>query len=515
MDVKTIHDRRWGILGVLIVSLLVVVLDNTVLNVALKTIQDDLGASQSELAWSVNSYTLVFAGLLFTFGLLGDRFGRKRILMAGLLLFGMASLASAYAQSPEQLILARSIMGIGGAAVMPATLAIITNVFEPEERGRAIGIWVASVGLAIVIGPVVGGGLLETFWWGSVFLINMPIVIAGVLLVSLLVPDSRDPSPGRLDPVGVLLSMTGLVLLVYGIIEGGERASIASPEVWVPVLGGITALGLFVWYERRGSHPALDMSLFGNPQLSASVAAVGLVFMSMMGVVFIMTFYWQLVREYSPLETGLLFLPFAFAQLVFAPMSSSMVSRFGLRAVASAAMAFNALTLVGIGFVGAETPIVLIAALFFVQGAAMANVMPPLTTAVMGAVPREKAGIGSALNNTMRQVGGALGVAVLGAVLAIQYRDGVLPALGVVPSGARDAAADSLGATLSLASVAGPDVLAAVRGPAVSAFVDGMNLAAFIGAAVLALSTLVVLRYLPGRAPVAEPEAELVDVAAQ
>lgn len=254
MDVKTIHDRRWGILGVLIVSLLVVVLDNTVLNVALKTIQDDLGASQSELAWSVNSYTLVFAGLLFTFGLLGDRFGRKRILMAGLLLFGMASLASAYAQSPEQLILARSIMGIGGAAVMPATLAIITNVFEPEERGRAIGIWVASVGLAIVIGPVVGGGLLETFWWGSVFLINMPIVIAGVLLVSLLVPDSRDPSPGRLDPVGVLLSMTGLVLLVYGIIEGGERASIASPEVWVPVLGGITALGLFVWYERRGSH---------------------------------------------------------------------------------------------------------------------------------------------------------------------------------------------------------------------------------------------------------------------
>lgn len=510
MDAKTIHDRRWGILSVLVVSLLVVVLDNTVLNVALKTIQEDLGATQSELAWSVNSYTLVFAGLLFTFGLLGDRFGRKRILIAGLILFGVASLASAYAQSPEQLILARSIMGIGGAAVMPATLAIITNVFEPEERGRAIGIWVASVGLAIVIGPVVGGGLLETFWWGSVFLINVPIIVAGVLLISWLVPDSRDPSPGRLDLSGVVLSMAGLVMLVYGIIEGGEQASITPPEVWGTLLGGLVLLALFGWHERRSNHPALDLSLFRNPRLSASVSAVGLVFMALMGVIFIMTFYWQLVRGYSPLETGLLFLPFAVAQLVFAPLSSTLVARFGLRAVAGGGLALVAMSLLGLGFVGTQSSLMLIGALFFLQGAAMANVMPPLTTAVMGAVPREKAGIGSALSNMMRQVGGALGVAVLGTILAIQYRDGVAPALDVLPNGARDAAADSLGSTLSAAEQAGPNVVATVREAAVPAFLTGMHMAAFIAAGVVALSTLVVLRYLPGREPAPRTEAELV-----
>src|SRR2546421_609167 len=207
---NTGHPRRWTILGVLVVSLLVVVLDNTVLNVAMRTIADPahgLGASQSQLEWAINSYTLVFAGLLFTAGVLGDRYGRRLTLLVGLALFGAASLVSAYAQNPNQLIGARALMGIGGAAVLPATLSIISNVFDPRERGRAIGVWAGSVGLAVAIGPVVGGVLLEHFWWGSVFLVNVPIVLAGIVAVALIVPESRDPRPGRVDVLGVLLSI--------------------------------------------------------------------------------------------------------------------------------------------------------------------------------------------------------------------------------------------------------------------------------------------------------------------
>ncbi|SDS92864.1 MFS transporter [Jiangella sp. DSM 45060] len=511
MDPATIHNRRWSILGVLVVSLLVVVLDNTVLNVALRTIQDDLSATQSELEWAINSYTLVFAGLLFTFGLLGDRFGRRRMLMLGLLLFGIASAVSAYASSPEQLIAARAFMGVGAAAVMPSTLAIITHVFEPEERGRAIGIWVASVGISIVLGPVLGGALLERFWWGSVFLINVPVVLLGLALIAWLVPESRNPSPGRLDPGGVLLSIVGLTLLVYGIIEGGERATVTDPLVWGSTLGGLAVLALFVWYERRSDHPALDVALFRNPVFSASVTTIGLVFFAMLGTFFFMTFYLQIVRGYTPLETGLMFLPFAIAQTAFATFSSTAVQRWGIRAVTATGLTLVAASLVAMGFIDETTPLWYLLAAFFVQGAGIANVMPPATTAVMAAVPREKAGVGSAVNNTMRQVGGALGVAILGAVLSARYRSGVDDAVGVLPAGVRHAAAESLGTTMQAAERAG--VVAQVRGPAFAAFLSGVHWVAFLGAAVAALSVLVVTVFLPGRpgrpapSPSGAPEA--------
>ncbi len=521
MDQRTIHERRWGILGVLVVALLVVVLDNTVLNVALKTIQEDLAATQSQLAWSINSYTLVFAGLLFTFGLLGDRFGRKQMLIIGLVLFGLASLASAYAQSPDQLIVARALMGIGAAAVLPSTLSIITNVFEPQERGKAIGIWSASVGLGVVLGPVVGGALLEQFWWGSVFLINVPVVLLGIGLVSWLVPESRNPSPGRLDPVGVLLSIVGLALLTYGIIEGGEQGSLTSPEVLATTLGGVAVLIAFVAYELRSDHPALDIRLFRNPSFSASVGAIGLVFFAAFGLLFFMTFYLQLVRGYSPLETGLLYLPFASAQLLFAPLSGSLVNRFGTRAVAAFGLFLVAVTMAVITQFDADTSLWVLGATFFVQGAGMANVLPPVTTAVMGAVPREKAGVGSAMTNTVRQVGGALGVAVLGSLLAAQYRDGVAPALGSLPAGARDAAGESLGSTLAAADQAAPQLAAQIREAAVPAFIDGMHLAAFVATGVAALGMLFVLRWMPRGRPlrqqpeIAEDPARTLEPAAE
>ncbi|HEY5987687.1 MAG TPA: MFS transporter, partial [Streptosporangiaceae bacterium] len=263
-----------------------IVLDNTVLNVAMKTIAQPivgLGASQSQLEWAINSYTLVFAGMLFTFGVIGDRIGRRRMLMIGMAAFGLFSLISSYAQSPDQLVWARAAMGLGAAAVMPQTLSIIANVFDPAERPRAIGIWAVAVGIGVAIGPIVGGLLLAHFWWGSVFLINVPLTAAGVAAIWLLVPESKNPNPGRIDYVGVLASIAGLVLLVYGIIQGGDKGSWLHPDVLGPTLGGVAVLAFFGWYEARIRYPSLDVRLFRDPRLSSAVAALSLVFFGMMG----------------------------------------------------------------------------------------------------------------------------------------------------------------------------------------------------------------------------------------
>src|SRR6201996_5602448 len=346
MDASTIQRRRWVILGVLVVGLLAIVIDNTVLNVALKTIasppaKGGIGASQSQLEWAINSYTLVFAGLLFTFGVIGDRIGRRRVLMAGLILFGVGSLFSAYSHSPDVLIAARAVMGLGGAAVMPQTLSIISNVFEPGERAKAIGLWTSAVGVGVAIGPVLGGLLLAHFWWGSVFLINVPVTIAGVIASIILVPESRNPAAGRIDYVGVLASVLGLVLLVFGIVQGGDGKSWGSLGVLGPALGGLVVLGLFAWYESRIDHPSLDVRLFKKRTLSASVTAIFLLFFGMGGVYFFSSFYLQNVRGYSPVVTGLLAIPFAAGQFVASPRSASLVSRYGPRAVIFAGMLAN------------------------------------------------------------------------------------------------------------------------------------------------------------------------------
>jgi MFS transporter, DHA2 family, multidrug resistance protein len=493
------HPRRWAILGVLVVSLLVVVLDNTVLNVAMRTIADPdhgLGATQAELEWSINSYTLVFAGLLFTFGVVGDRIGRRRMLLVGLVLFGLASLASAYAQTPTQLIWARALMGIGGAAIMPSTLSIISNVFDPRERGKAIGVWAGAVGLGVAIGPVVGGALLEKFWWGSVFLINVPILIGGLVAVLLVVPESRDPKPGRVDLVGVGLSIAGLVSLVYGIIDGGEHG-FGRAQSWGAIVVGVLILGGFVWYERRTDHPSLDVRLFRDPRFSAAVVSVGLVFFAAMGTFFFVAFYLQLVRGYTPLQAGLLMTPFAAAQLFFAPRSAAMVKRFGPKVVCAVGLALVAVGLGGFTFVSAATPLWVIIVLIFIQGVGMANVMPPVTESVMASLPRERAGVGSAVLNTVRQVGGALGVAVLGSVLAAVYRSQIGD-LDFLPGPARTVARESISGAYGVAAEAG-----AAGGPllraANDAYVAAMHWAAAGSAVVAVLGIAVVLAWLPRR----------------
>src|ERR1039457_4415929 len=509
MDPQTIHRRRWIILSVLIISLVAIVLDNTVLNIALKTISEPkamggLGASQSQLEWAINSYTLVFAGLLFSFGVIGDRIGRKRKLMIGMAMFGIASLVSSYAHSPGQLIWARAAMGLGGAAVMPQTLSIITNVFDPRERARAIGIWAAAVGVAIAIGPVAGGLLLDHFWWGSGFLINVPLTAAGVAAILLLVPESKSLNPGKIDYLGVLLSIAGLVLVVYGIIQGGDTGSWIGGDVLGPVAGGVAILAGFGWYETRIANPSLDVRLFRDPRLSSAAAAIALVFFAMAGVYFFISFYMQNVRGYSPLHAGLLTIPLAAGQLISSTRSAGLVKRFGPKAVCTTGVLMVAAALGGYHFLGTGTPIWVLEVTFFIQGAGMGSVMPPATELVMSVVPRDRGGAGSAITNISRQVAVALGVAVLGSVLAQAYRAHLTPHLSVLPPAARNSAFASIAATQAAAQHLGPAgrrLLAAAD----QSFVHAMHLTPVISFIIAVLGAVVLAIWMPGRRPALAP----------
>ena len=499
---EAVYRRRWAVLTVLIFSLLVVVLDSSILNVAMKTIATPapigLGATQSQLEWAINSYTLVFAGLLFTAGLLGDRLGRKKTLLFGMVVFGAGSLLCSMANSPAELIGYRAAMGVGGAFVLPATLAIIMNVFERDEQPKAIGIWSGAVGLAIAIGPIAGGLLLAHFWWGSVFLVNVPIVALALIGMVWLVPDSRDPNPGRLDPVGVLLSVVGLVALIYGIIKGGQVADFTVVQSWAPILGGLLVLAGFVLYQLRSRYPVLDMSWFRNRHFSAAVVAIGLTFFALMGVTFFGVFYLQSVRGYSPLQAGLLLLPLAVAQLLVSPRARHVVTRFGVRATCATGMITIALSFTGFLLLGRDTGIWVLEVLAFFQGAGMALVMPPATVTIMSSLPREKAGSGSAVNNTFRQVGGSLGVAILGALLSTTYRSGIEDKLSVLPPGLRAPAGESIEGTLGVVQQYGARAAVLVN-PAKDAFVHAMHVTALASSGVAVIGVIVVLAFLPGR----------------
>ncbi|MGW7495214.1 MFS transporter [Streptomyces luteogriseus] len=501
---EAVHRRRWAILGVLMLSLLIVVLDNSILNVAIKTISTPaptgLGATQSELEWAINAYTLVFAGLLFTAGLLGDRLGRKKVLLGGLAVFGLGSALAAFSGSPGELITFRAVMGLGAAFVMPATLAVLMNVFEREEQPKAIGIWAGGVGLAVAIGPITGGVLLDHFWWGSVFLVNVPIVVLGLVLMLWLVPDSRDPHPGRVDPVGVVLSVVGLVLLVYGIIKGGQLADFTDVTVLATIGAGLAVLVAFVVFEKRSDHPSIDVTYFKDKVFSAAIAAIALVFFALMGVTFFAVFYTQSVRGYSPLQTGLLMLPLAAAQLIFAPRARLVVDRFGNRVTTTAGMVVIAAMLAAFATLDADTPIWILEVIFFLMGAGMAHIMTPVSVVIMQALPREKAGSASALSNTFRQVGGALGIAVLGSVLSTAYRTGIEDKLGVLPPALRHTAGESIEATLGVADGLGPRGESLIA-PAYDAFLHAMHITALWGAGIALIGAVVVALFLPGRPP--------------
>ncbi|GGZ35888.1 MFS transporter [Streptomyces inusitatus] len=490
---QTPSGRRWLALAVLVLAQLTVWLDNTILNVALNTLADPgegLGATTNELQWSISSYTLIFAVMLFSGGVLGDRYGHRRLLLAGTLIFAAASFWAGASDSPAELIVARGAMGVGSALIMPATLSLIAAVFDARERAMAIAIWSGSSGLAIAAGPLVGGALLERFWWGSVFMVNVPLAAITVIGALLLLPAARGTVRTSLDPLGVLLSTVGLGAVVYGLIEGGHLGEWTSPGVLWPIVGGLAVLAVFVLVELKVATPSLDVRLFGNARFTGATLSVMLTFFSLSGSMFYTSFYLQGVREQSPFEAGLNLLPVAIGVLVGAPASAALVRRFGLGPVVSVAMTVAAGTFLAYAWLDESTPMTYFWLLLVVQGASMGAAMAPTTEAVMSVLPEERTGAGSAVNNSMRQIGGVLGVAVLGSLLTSVYGSDVEPRLAGLPEPAAEAAKESAEAARQISlELKLPELVAAAD----ESFLHAMHVTAVVGGIVAALGAVVVL----------------------
>lgn len=511
-DIVESPRRRWLIMVTLVSSLTVVILDNTILNVALPSISRELNASQAELTGAILSYAVVFGSLQFSAGVLGDRWGRKRILLIGLVLFGLASLAASRAQDPTQLIALRAIMAIGASMVTPQTLSILTNVFPPEERGKAIAIWAAFTGASLALGPIVGGLLLDNFWWGSIFFINVPIVIGAFIAAFFLVPESQNPNPGRIDPLGILLSVVGLGSLIYGLIYGGQERDWSSIYSTGLILFGIATLVLFVWFEAHSSSPAFDVRFFKNPRFSAASIATAFAFFALFGITFFLTFYFQFVKGLSPLQAGLCVLPVGIAQVIFAPRVPRVVARFGPKFTVAGGLAMLSISLVGYVFISPTDPVWNSLVLAFLTGVGMAHIVAPSTESVMSSLPPENAGAGSAVNNTTRQVSGALGIAVFGTILQLVYAREIQSALAVLPDPLRDEASRSIGDTFIVVGQLGAtDPATAARagdaffceaGQACAsgfAFMSGVHVTAVIAGVFALLGMAVVLKWLPRR----------------
>ncbi len=497
----TIYARRWKTLVVLCTSLLIVIIGNTSLNVALPTLARELEASTSSLQWMVDAYSLVFAGLLFTAGTIGDRFGRKGALQAGLFLFLVAAAFATVADTSGQLIFARAIMGVAAAFVMPSTLSILTNVFPAHERPRAIAIWAGISGGGAAIGPIASGWLIEHYWWGSVFLINLPIIAIALVAGAVLVPRSKDPEDQPLDFLGAGLSIVGLGSLVYGIIEGPHHGW-TSPETLATFGISILALAAFAAWEMRARYPMLDLRLFRDRRFSVASAGMSLTFFAMFGTFFLVAQYFQLVLGYSALESGLLQLPMAAVMMSVAPQVPKLVARFGAARVVPFGLGFTATGLAIFSQVGVGSSIVMVYCSILPLAFGMSLTMTPLTTLIMSSVPLGKAGVGSAMNDTTRELGGALGVAVLGSLVTSRYTSSLGPALAGLPEQARSIADSGLTGALGVGREIGGAQGAALTSAAQQAFVDGLGVAAIVGSLIVFSAAVAAWFLLPKGAQV-------------
>jgi EmrB/QacA subfamily drug resistance transporter len=508
------YERRWWTLGVLCLSLVMIVVANASLNVALPTLVKDLHASSSSLQWIVDAYSLVFAGLLLTMGALGDRYGRRLALNAGLVVFGVASTAAALAGSSGQLIAARAAMGIGAALVMPATLSVLAHVFPPAERPRAIAIWAGFAGVGAGLGGVTSGWLLQHFWWGAIFLTNVGVVVLALIAGAFLIPSSRDDHEPALDPMGALLSIAGLGALIYAIIQAPVRGW-GSWQTGVAFAVAAAILVGFARWELRTPEPMLDLRFFRNPRFTAAASTITLIFFVMFGMIFVLTQYLQSVLGYSPLEAGVRTLPWAVVYVLSAPRSARLVERWGQRSVVSSGLVVVAAGLALISRSGVHANYPLLALALVVTAAGMGMVTAPSTGAIVASLPLNKAGVGSAVNDTTRELGGALGVAVIGSILASLYRTDIASHLVGLPSSAAHAATGSLGAALDashgLPAPNGADLAAAARQSYVHAF--DLTLVVTVAVALLAAGLVAwLLRPAPAET-VVEDEALSLEAA--
>ncbi len=496
------HARRWKTLAVLSLSLFIIGLDNTILNVALPTMQAEFDASPSKLQWMVDSYLLVFAGLLLVFGTLGDRFGRKLALQAGVSIFGLASLGALVADSADQVIAVRALMGVGAALIMPATLSIIANVFTGKERGKAIAIWAALAAVGIGLGPLTGGLLLEWFDWWSVFLVNVPVAAAALLLGIRYVPESRDPRPGSFDLLGAALSTAGFSALVYAIIEAPEKGWTSGLTLGLFATSA-ALLGSFLWWERRIDEPMLDLGFFRSARFSVGTAAVSVAFFALLGGIFALTQYLQFAHGYSAIKAGAVMSPIALGLMIGAGSSSKLVGRLGTARVVAAGLTGLAILLALTALFEPDTGTLVLVAWFFGLALSMGWIMAPATEAVVGAVPAAKSGVASATNTVARMVSAALGVAIIGSLISSLYSKDVDGSLGALPAEAQAGAEGSIGAANAIAaqlpSDASDDLLATTG----NAFTQAMGTGLLIAAAVAALMAVLVARFLPARETIA------------
>ena len=493
------HPHRWRILGVLVLALLVTSIDHTIINVALPQMVGDLGAGAAQLQWIVAAYTVVFAGLLLTAGTLGDRFGRRHALGAGLVTFLVGSMVSALAGSTSLLIAGRGVMGLGGALIMPTTLSILVNVFgDPRERAKAIATWTAASGAGIALGPIVGGVLMRSFSWSSVFWINVPLLAVAFLGTLHLVPDSRDPKATRLDPVGASLSVVAISSLVYAIIEAPRAGWTASSTLIGFVMAAVAGAS-FVRWELRRDEPMLDMRLFANRGFSAGSVALAMLFFAMAGTVFLQAQYLQFILDYTPLVAGAALVPAALGMIVGTGAGAHLAGHLGGRSavvtgtlLAAGGVAVQAALIDGTSYLPTGLGLLL-----FGLGAGIA--MPAATDLIMSTLPPARAGVGSAVNDTVRELGGALGVAVIGSVAASTYANnlqGRLEELGDLPPGVRAAVTDNVGAALDVTrqlGANGAEVAAAAR----DAFVSSMSGSLWVGVALAVLAAIVAHVHLP------------------
>ncbi|WP_127507378.1 DHA2 family efflux MFS transporter permease subunit [Actinoplanes solisilvae] len=483
---------RWYALAAMALSTLAVGLDTTVLSVALPTLARDLGASTGDLQWFTTAYLLVLAAALLPAGLLGDRLGRKKMLIGALLLFGAASVACAYAQTSGQLIAARAVLGLGAAVIMPLSGAVLTVLFEAGERSRAMSIWVTASALGIPLGPLLGGWLLDNFWWGSVFLINVPVVIAGVAALALWLPESRG-TRSPLDVAGVLLSAGGLAGVTYGIIEAGERGW-SDGRSLATVAAGLGLLAGFVWWQRRAAHPLVDLALFRNRAFTGGAVLATVASFAMLGLLFSLPQLFSAVGGQDAFGSGLRLLPVIGGLIVGARFGEKLAQRLGARVVIAGGLGLIAVASLLGARTGAGTSYGYIAVWITVTGVGLGLTLPPALNAAIGALTPASSGVGNALLQAMRQVGGAIGVAVLGTVLNSAYRSRV-------PS----AAGDSVTSGVAVAGRLGDaSLLSTVR----EAFAYGMSRSLLVAGALALVGVVIALIVMPRRA--AEPQSEVL-----
>ncbi|SDW62202.1 drug resistance transporter, EmrB/QacA subfamily [Amycolatopsis xylanica] len=487
------QTRPRFVLAAAVTAQTLVLLDNTILNIAVDVLSDPvrgIGASASELAWAVSTYPLMFAALIFTGGALSDRFGPRATLVSGLTVLALASVFAAVSRDPALLVVARGVMGIGGALVTPATLAIATLGVPPERRARAVATWTSASGVAVAIGPVLGGVLLDRFWWGSVFLVNVPIAAVCVIGALSFVPKLSISDKRPLDPAGLILSMLGLGGLVFGIIEGG-RAGWTDPLALTTVLTGLALIVAFALVQLRSRHPSFDVRLFTRPRFAGGALGLLLSFAGLAGQLFYCAFYLQGVHGLSPAQAGLVMTGAAVGIVAGNQLSPRAAAALSTRWTALAGLLLATATYAAFVLFDAHTPLVYLVLLLVAQGLGAGLAVPPVTSEMLAVLPAGRTGAGAAISAAARPLGSTLGVAALGSLLAAAYSTAIAPSLAGLPGTAREQAAASAEGARAVGQALGrPDLISAAD----NAYLRAMDLTAIVTAVVSLLGCMIIVR---------------------